>query len=135
MEERKPINLHDIVKDAIDKGVIKLATNTDLNTIPNGIGGENACPNISELIELNKIASVKTAPYEKKIGEGVLFEKKSSVIFNEDIQYLLDDFTKLKSNIVYKRDLPAESLAFMIVDYEEKLQRFQKRYGNIIKSN
>ena len=131
MEERRPINLHDIVKDAIDKGVIKLATNTDSNTIPNGIGGENACPNI----ELNKIASVKTASYEKKIGEDVLFEKKNSIIFDEDMQYLLDDFTKLKSNIVYKRDLPAESLAFMIADYEEKLQRFQKRYGNIIKSN
>lgn len=53
--------------------------------------------------------------------------------FYEDLQYLVDDFAKLKSTIVYKDDMKPEMIAIIIDNYEEKLQRFQKRYGNEIK--
>ena len=53
--------------------------------------------------------------------------------FYEDLQYLVDDFAKLKSTIVYKDDMKPEMIAIIVDNYEEKLQRFQKRYGNEIK--
>lgn len=53
--------------------------------------------------------------------------------FYEDLQYLVDDFAKLKSTIVYKESITPETVAIVMENYEEKLQRFQKRYGNIEK--
>ena len=53
--------------------------------------------------------------------------------FYEDLQYLVDDFAKLKSTIVYKESITPETVAIIMENYEEKLQRFQKRYGNIEK--
>ena len=50
--------------------------------------------------------------------------------FYEDLQYLIDDFAKLKSTLVYKEDLTPQMVAIIVDNYEEKLQRFQKRYGN-----
>ena len=53
--------------------------------------------------------------------------------FYEDLQYLVDDFTKLKSTITYKENITPETVAIIMDNYEEKLQRFQKRYGNVEK--
>ena len=53
--------------------------------------------------------------------------------FYEDLQYLVNDFAKLKSLITYKEDITQEMAAIVIDNYEEKLQRFQKRYGNVEK--
>ena len=53
--------------------------------------------------------------------------------FYEDLQYLIDDFTKLKSTLVYKEDLTPQMVGLIVDNYEEKLQRFQKRYGNVEK--
>lgn len=53
--------------------------------------------------------------------------------FYEDLQYLVDDFAKLKSTLTYKENITPETVAIIIDNYEEKLQRFQKRYGNVEK--
>ena len=53
--------------------------------------------------------------------------------FYEDLQYLVDDFAKVKSTITYKDNITPETVAIIMDNYEEKLQRFQKRYGNIEK--
>nr|DAS58007.1 MAG TPA: RNA polymerase sigma-E factor [Caudoviricetes sp.] len=53
--------------------------------------------------------------------------------FYEDLQYLVDDFAKVKSTLVYKEDLTPQMVAIIVDNYEEKLQRFQKRYGNVEK--
>lgn len=53
--------------------------------------------------------------------------------FYEDLQYLVDDFTKLKSTLTYKENITPETVAIIMDNYEEKLQRFQKRYGNVEK--
>lgn len=53
--------------------------------------------------------------------------------FYEDLQYLVDDFAKIKSTIVYKESITPETVAIIMENYEEKLQKFQKRYGNIEK--
>ena len=50
--------------------------------------------------------------------------------FYEDLQYLVDDFSKLKSTLTYKENITPETVAIIMDNYEEKLQRFQKRYGN-----
>ena len=50
--------------------------------------------------------------------------------FYEDLQYLVDDFAKLKSTLTYKENITPETVAIIMDNYEEKLQRFQKRYGN-----
>ena len=51
--------------------------------------------------------------------------------FYEDLQYLVDDFAKLKSTLTYKENITPETVAIIMDNYEEKLQRFQKRYGNV----
>lgn len=53
--------------------------------------------------------------------------------FYEDLQYLVDDFAKLKSTLTYKENITPETVAIIMDNYEEKLQRFQKRYGNVEK--
>lgn len=53
--------------------------------------------------------------------------------FYEDLQYLVDDFAKLKSALTYKENITPETVAIIMDNYEEKLQRFQKRYGNVEK--
>lgn len=53
--------------------------------------------------------------------------------FYEDLQYLVDDFSKLKSTLTYKENITPETVAIIMDNYEEKLQRFQKRYGNVEK--
>ena len=53
--------------------------------------------------------------------------------FYEDLQYLVDDFAKLKSTLTYKENVTPETVAIIMDNYEEKLQRFQKRYGNVEK--
>ena len=53
--------------------------------------------------------------------------------FYEDLQYLVDDFAKVKSTLTYKENITPETVAIIMDNYEEKLQRFQKRYGNVEK--
>jgi hypothetical protein len=53
--------------------------------------------------------------------------------FYEDLQYLVDDFSKLKSTLTYKENITPETVAIIMDNYEEKHQRFQKRYGNVEK--
>ena len=44
--------------------------------------------------------------------------------FYEDLQYLVDDFSKLKSTLTYKENITPETVAIIMDNYEEKLQRF-----------
>lgn len=49
--------------------------------------------------------------------------------FYEDMGYIVEDFAKLKAQIM-SNNLSDEIMAILLENYEEKLQRFQKRYGN-----
>ena len=49
--------------------------------------------------------------------------------FYEDMGYIVEDFAKLKAQII-SNNLSNEVMAILLENYEEKLQRFQKRYGN-----
>lgn len=49
--------------------------------------------------------------------------------FYEDMGYIVEDFAKLKAQII-SNNLSDEIMAILLENYEEKLQRFQKRYGN-----
>lgn len=49
--------------------------------------------------------------------------------FYEDMGYIVEDFAKLKTQIM-SNNLSDEVMAILLENYEEKLQRFQKRYGN-----
>lgn len=49
--------------------------------------------------------------------------------FFEDMGYVVEDFAKLKAQIM-SNNLSNEVMAILLENYEEKLQRFQKRYGN-----
>lgn len=49
--------------------------------------------------------------------------------FYEDMGYMVEDFAKLKAQIM-SNNLSNEVMAILLDNYEEKLQRFQKRYGN-----
>ena len=49
--------------------------------------------------------------------------------FYEDMSYIVEDFAKLKAQIM-SNNLSNEVMAILLENYEEKLQRFQKRYGN-----
>lgn len=49
--------------------------------------------------------------------------------FYEDMGYLVEDFAKLKAQIM-SNNLSNEVMTILLENYEEKLQRFQKRYGN-----
>ena len=49
--------------------------------------------------------------------------------FYEDMGYIVEDFTKLKAQIM-SNNLSNEVMVILLENYEEKLQRFQKRYGN-----
>lgn len=49
--------------------------------------------------------------------------------FYEDMGYIVEDFAKLKAQIM-SNNLSDEVMAILLENYEEKLQRFQKRYGN-----
>lgn len=75
----------------------------------------------------------------KAVGDGnpTVTESLKIVIptkeFYEDLQYLVDDFAKLKSTLTYKENITPETVAIIMDNYEEKLQRFQKRYGNVEK--
>ena len=52
--------------------------------------------------------------------------------FYEDMGYIVEDFAKLKAQIM-SNNLSDEVMTILLENYEEKLQRFQKRYGNIEK--
>lgn len=49
--------------------------------------------------------------------------------FYEDMGYVVEDFAKLKAQIM-SNNLSNEVMAILLDNFEEKLQRFQKRYGN-----
>lgn len=49
--------------------------------------------------------------------------------FYEDMGYIVEDFAKLKAQIM-SNNLSNEIMVILLENYEEKLQRFQKRYGN-----
>nr|DAN26064.1 MAG TPA: hypothetical protein [Caudoviricetes sp.] len=49
--------------------------------------------------------------------------------FYEDMGYIVEDFAKLKAQIM-SNNLSNEVMTILLENYEEKLQRFQKRYGN-----
>lgn len=49
--------------------------------------------------------------------------------FYEDMGYLVEDFGKLKAQIM-SNNLSDEVMAILLDNFGEKLQRFQKRYGN-----
>lgn len=49
--------------------------------------------------------------------------------FFEDMGYIVEDFAKLKAQIM-SNNLSNEVMTILLENYEEKLQRFQKRYGN-----
>lgn len=49
--------------------------------------------------------------------------------FYEDMGYIVGDFAKLKAQIM-SNNLSNEVMAILLDNFEEKLQRFQKRYGN-----
>lgn len=49
--------------------------------------------------------------------------------FYEDMGYIVEDFAKLKAQIM-SNNLSNEVMVILLENYEEKLQRFQKRYGN-----
>lgn len=49
--------------------------------------------------------------------------------FYEDMGYIVEDFAKLKAQIM-SNNLSDEVMTILLENYEEKLQRFQKRYGN-----
>ena len=49
--------------------------------------------------------------------------------FYEDMGYIVEDFAKLKAQIM-SNNLSNEVMAILLDNFEEKLQRFQKRYGN-----
>ena len=108
--------------------------------------------NISE-DEVNAIKCMNPKIFEKDISEMVRGDEtivraigdKTPVVteslkivvptkeFYEDLQYLVDDFAKLKSTLTYKENITPETVAIIMDNYEEKLQRFQKRYGNVEK--
>lgn len=49
--------------------------------------------------------------------------------FYEDMGYMVEDFAKLKAQIM-SNNLSDEIMAILLDNFGEKLQRFQKRYGN-----
>lgn len=49
--------------------------------------------------------------------------------FYEDMGYIVEDFAKLKAQIM-SNNLSNEVMAILLDNFGEKLQRFQKRYGN-----
>lgn len=49
--------------------------------------------------------------------------------FYEDMGYIVEDFAKLKAQIM-SNNLSDEIMAILLDNFGEKLQRFQKRYGN-----
>ena len=49
--------------------------------------------------------------------------------FYEDMGYIVEDFAKLKAQII-SNNLSDEIMAILLDNFGEKLQRFQKRYGN-----
>jgi hypothetical protein len=53
--------------------------------------------------------------------------------FYEDMGYIVEDFAKLKAHIMSNNlsdNLSDEIMAILLDNFGEKLQRFQKRYGN-----
>jgi len=53
--------------------------------------------------------------------------------FYEDMGYIVEDFAKLKAQIMSNNlsdNLSDEIMAILLDNFGEKLQRFQKRYGN-----
>ena len=76
---------------------------------------------------------VKAVGDTTPISAGSIIGIVATKEFYEDLQYLVDDFTKLKSTLTYKENITPETVAIIMDNYEEKLQRFQKRYGNVEK--
>ena len=76
---------------------------------------------------------VKAVGDKTPISTGSIGAIVATKEFYEDLQYLVDDFAKLKSTLTYKENITPETVAIIMDNYEEKLQRFQKRYGNVEK--
>ena len=87
---------------------------------------------ISEIVHGDETI-VKAVGDKTPISAGSLKIVAPTKEFYEDLQYLIDDFAKVKSTITYKDNITPETVAIIMENYEEKLQRFQKRYGNVEK--
>lgn len=64
---------------------------------------------------------------EVKIPVGSIITTKPKTPFVEDLEYLIEDFGKLKSRLRFEK-LSEETKDALLDSYEEKLARFLKRY-------
>ena len=64
---------------------------------------------------------------EVKIPVGSIITSKPKTPFVEDLEYLIEDFGKLKSRLRFEK-LSEETKDALLDSYEEKLSRFLKRY-------
>lgn len=62
-----------------------------------------------------------------KLPVGSIITSKPKTPFVEDLEYLIEDFGKLKSRLRFEK-LSEETKDALLEAYEEKLTRFLKRY-------
>lgn len=62
-----------------------------------------------------------------KLPVGSITTSKPKTPFVEDLEYLIEDFGKLKSRLRFEK-LSEETKDALLDSYEEKLARFLKRY-------
>lgn len=62
-----------------------------------------------------------------KLPVGSIVTSKPKTPFVEDLEYLIEDFGKLKSRLRFEK-LSEETKDVLLDAYEEKLSRFLKRY-------
>ena len=67
----------------------------------------------------------KHAPEPLPLGSIIISKPKTP--FVEDLEYLIEDFGKLKSRLRFEK-LSEETKDALLDSYEEKLARFLKRY-------
>jgi hypothetical protein len=64
---------------------------------------------------------------DNKLPVGSILVSKPKTPFVEDLEYLIEDFSKLKSRLRFEK-LSDETKDSILDAYEEKLTRFLKRY-------
>ena len=82
--------------------------------------------------EVNAIRCMVGVPHYNVPKTSIAWSSYKPVIrneFYEDMGYIVEDFAKLKAQIM-SNNLSNEVMTILLENYEEKLQRFQKRYGN-----
>lgn len=82
--------------------------------------------------EVNAVRCTVGVPHYNVPKTSIAWSSYKPVIrkeFYEDMGYIVEDFAKLKAQIM-SNNLSDEVMAILLDNFGEKLQRFQKRYGN-----